>query len=71
MAFDSDSMLKWFGIAILVLAVGFFLFRAGKLLWGSIGTVRKVYQTSMAAPRRSDLPYSFQFSRQPGSVRGS
>jgi hypothetical protein len=51
MEFDSDSALKWFGIAILVLAIGYFLFRAGKLLWSSIGIFRKVYQVSLAPPR--------------------
>jgi hypothetical protein len=47
MTFDSDSLLKWFGIGLLVLALGYVLFHVGKILWNSIGTFRKVYQTSM------------------------
>jgi len=55
MTFDSDSILKWFGIALLVLAVGYFLFRFGKIAWSSIGTFRKVYQTSVAPPSLPEI----------------
>jgi hypothetical protein len=71
MEFDSDSLLKWFGIAILVLAVGYLLFRVGKIVWGSIGTFRKVYQVSLAPPRLPDLAARFADTRQRATVRAA
>jgi hypothetical protein len=46
MNLDSDSWLKWIGITLLVLAVGYLLFRAGVLIWRSVGAFRNVYQVS-------------------------
>jgi hypothetical protein len=68
MAFDSDSLLKWFGIALIVLAVGYFLFRAGKVVWGSIGTFRKVYSVSMTPPSPPGFYFSFVDTRTPDRV---
>jgi len=59
MTFDSDSLLKWFGVTILVLAVGYLLFRMGKVVWGSIGTFRKVYQVSAVPHAPRALPFRF------------
>jgi hypothetical protein len=68
MAFDSDSLLRWFGIALIVLAVGYFLFRAGKIVWGSIGTFRKVYSVSMTPPSPPELWSCLVDTRTPDRV---
>ena len=50
MAFDRESVIRWIGITLAVLLVGYLLFRVGKVIMSSVGAFRKVYQTSMAPP---------------------
>src|SRR5437879_3765265 len=47
----SDRWFKAFGIALLILAVGYLLYRTALVIWGSIKAFGLVYQQSTLPPR--------------------